>query len=69
MPLTKGKQHRDHIGYFVIREQDGTAELEVQDTEQFETAGAAELWIEVHGLPGVDYWVCTPVTSSSLRRI
>ena len=68
MPTT-GKQHAETIGFFVIREAEGTAELEVQDAPPLNTREEAEAWIDAHGLPGVDYWVCAPVTRMSMRRI
>ena len=67
MPLIKGQQHTEQIGYFVIREAEGTAELEVQDAPPMETREEAEAWIESDGLPGVDYWICAPITTVSLR--
>lgn len=68
MPLQQGKQHAAQIGYFVVREAEGTAELEVQDAPPFATCAEAEAWIGEHGSPDVDYWVCTPVNRLSLRR-
>lgn len=61
-------RHKDCIGYFVIREEEGTAEIEVQDAPPLETREDAERWIEEHGAPGVDYWVCAPVHTVSLTR-
>ncbi len=66
--LIKGKQHKDLLGYFVVREEEGTAEIEVQDAPPLETREDAEQWIEQHGIPGVDYWVCSPVHSVSWQR-
>lgn len=68
MALEPGKQHKDHIGYFVVREEEGTAELLVQDAPPLESCSEAEAWIDQNGLPGVDYWICAPVTRTSLRR-
>lgn len=67
MPTT-GKKHSEHIGYFVVREEEGSAEIEVQDAPPLETREAAEQWIDEHGMPGVDYWICAPVTRTSLQR-
>lgn len=66
--LETGKQHAEQIGYFVVREEEGTAELEVQDAPPLESREEAERWIEAHGLVGVDYWICAPITRASLRR-
>lgn len=68
MALEQGKQHAEQIGYFVVREAEGTAELEVQDAPPMASCADAEAWIAEHGLPGVDYWVCAPVTRLSFRR-
>jgi hypothetical protein len=67
MPIT-GKLHSEHLGYFVVREEEGSAEIEVQDAPPLETSEDAERWIDEHGLPGVDYWVCAPVARMSQRR-
>lgn len=61
-------KHADHIGYFVIREEEGSAEIEVQDAEPMETREQAEAWIQANGAPGVDYWVCAPVGHSIRKR-
>lgn len=68
MGIETGKQHSEEIGYFVVREAEGTSELEVQDTPRLETREQAERWIEKRGIAGVDYWICAPVTRTSLRR-
>ena len=64
--LQNGKHHSDEIGYFVVRESEGTAELEIQDAPAMFTRQDAEQWIEQHGIPGVDYWICAPVNTMSL---
>lgn len=69
MSITHCKQHREVIGYFVVREQEGTAEIEVQDAPPLETREEAEDWIAKHGIPGVDYWICHPVTPVSIQRV
>lgn len=66
--IETGKQHSEQIGYFVVREEEGSAEIEVQDAPPLETREEAERWIEEHGIVGVDYWICAPVTRTSLRR-
>ena len=69
MSLETGKQHIEQIGYFVVREAEGTAEIEVQDAPPLESREEAEAWIATNGIVGVDYWVCAPVTRVfSLRR-
>lgn len=60
--------HSEHIGYFVIREQDGTAELEIADTEAFEEPEQAQEWIRTQGEPGVGYWVCATTHWKPLKR-
>lgn len=64
---TRPAQHRDKIGYFVVREAEGTAEIEVQDAEPFASHDEAEQWIHAHGIPGVEYWVCAPVHEFSFK--
>lgn len=66
--IETGKQHCEQIGYFVVREEEGSAEIEVQDAPPLESREDAERWIETHGIVGVDYWICAPVTRFSLRR-
>ena len=63
-----GTQHNEQIGYFVVREEEGTSEIQVQDAPPLESREDAERWIEEHGIVGVDYWICAPVTRMSLRR-
>lgn len=66
--IETGTKHAEQIGYFVVREEEGSAEVEVQDAPPLESREEAERWIEERGLPGVDYWICAPVTRMSLRR-
>ena len=68
MNIETGTQHSEQIGYFVVREAEGTAEIEVQDAPTLESREDAERWISDNGIPGVDYWICAPVTRTSLRR-
>ncbi len=68
MSIEDGTQYSEQIGYFVVREAEGTAEIEVQDAPPLEDRQAAERWISENGIPGVDYWICAPVTRMSLRR-
>lgn len=69
MTLLIGKQYSEQIGYFIVREDEGTCELQVQDCEAMETREEAERWIDENGLVGVDYWICAPVTRTSLLRV
>ena len=69
MNLITGKRHSEDIGYFVVREEEGSAEIEVQDAPPLESREDAEAWIAANGLPGVDYWICAPVTRASLRAV
>lgn len=68
MNIETGKKHAEDIGYFVVREEQGTAEILIEDHEQFDEREKAEAWIGSHGLEGVDYWVCACVARTSMRR-
>lgn len=63
-----GQKHVTAIGYFVVREAEGTCEIEVQDAPPMDTREDAERWIEEKGTPGVDYWICWPIHSRSMVR-
>lgn len=58
-------RHSSVIGYFVVRESEGTAEIEVQDAPPLDTREDAERWIRENGIEDVDYWVCAPVSAFS----
>jgi len=68
MSIINGTKFSDQLGYLVVREQEGTAEIEVQDAPPLETREDAERWIEEHGVIGVDYWICVSATRRSLQR-
>lgn len=66
--IEDGARHSEAIGYFVVREEEDMAEIEVQDAPPLESREDAERWIEEFGIVGVDYWICAPITRCSLRR-
>jgi hypothetical protein len=67
MRIITGNRHSEEIGYFVVREEEGTAEIQVQDAPPLTSREEAEAWIAAHGIVGVDYWICAPVTRASMR--
>lgn len=69
MSIISGNQYAPSVGYFVIREQEGIAEIEVQDAPKFESQEEAREWIDKNGLRGVDYWICAPMNMRSIRKI
>jgi hypothetical protein len=69
MSTKQGLRYAESIGVFIIYEEEGTAEIIVQDAPPLETHEEAEKWIAENGVQGVDYFICLPAHRISIRRV